>query len=141
MRIRRKPWARPELAVCPYFYENAYAQRGHWHTLFTRPQPMYLELGIGKGAFIAQAAAAHPEINYMGVDIKSDVIGVARRRIEAEFAAGDERSRSGCAHLHQFLQPMADRVVPQKAADASAPIGELSHDFGGKRRNSLQNGR
>ena len=67
MRIRRKPWARPELAVCPYFYENAYAQRGHWHTLFTRPQPMYLELGIGNGAFIAQAAAAHPEINYMGV--------------------------------------------------------------------------
>ena len=28
MRIRRKPWARPELAVCPYFYENAYAHRG-----------------------------------------------------------------------------------------------------------------
>lgn len=96
MRIRRKPWARPELAVCPYFYENAYAQRGHWHTLFTRPQPMYLELGIGKGAFIAQAAAAHPEINYMGVDIKSDVIGVARRRIEAEFAA---------------VQRLADNVV------------------------------
>lgn len=87
MRIRRKPWARPELAVCPYFYEDAYAQRGRWHTLFARQQPMYLELGIGKGAFIAQAAAAHPEINYMGVDIKSDVIGVARRRIESEFAA------------------------------------------------------
>ena len=87
MRIRRKPWARPELAACPYFYENAYAHRGIWHSLFPRKQPMHLELGIGKGAFIAQAAVAHPEINYMGVDIKSDIIGVARRRIEAEFAA------------------------------------------------------
>ena len=88
MRIRRKPWARPELAACPYFFEPAYEHRGTWHRHFARPaQPMYLELGIGKGAFIAQAAAAHPEINYMGVDIKSDIIGVARRRVEAEFAA------------------------------------------------------
>ena len=87
MRMRRKPWARPELAACPYFYEPAVDHRGTWHTLFEKTQPVYLEVGMGKGAFIAQAAAAHPEINYMGVDIKSDVIGVARRRIEAEFAA------------------------------------------------------
>lgn len=87
MRIRRKPWARPELAACPYFYEPATEYRGTWHTLFQKNQPIYLELGIGKGAFIAQAAAAHPDINYMGVDIKSDVIGVARRRIESEFEA------------------------------------------------------
>lgn len=87
MRMRRKPWARPELAACPYFYDDAVTRIGTWRSLFQKDQPLYLELGMGKGAFIAQAAAAHPEINYMGVDIKSDVIGVARRRVESEFEA------------------------------------------------------
>jgi tRNA (guanine-N7-)-methyltransferase len=85
--MRRKPWARPELAACPYFFDEAVTRQGTWRSLFQKSQPLYLELGMGKGAFIAQAAAAHPEINYMGVDIKSDVIGVARRRVESEFEA------------------------------------------------------
>jgi len=87
MRMRRKPWARPELAACPYFMDTATEMRNRWLAAFPKKQPLCLELGCGKGAFVSQAALAHPEINYLGIDLKSDVLGVARRRIEADFAA------------------------------------------------------
>lgn len=85
MRIRRKPWARPELAACPFFIDAPATMRGRWHGAFSKEQPVWLELGCGKGAFLAQAAVIHPEINFIGVDLKSDILGVARRRIVQAF--------------------------------------------------------
>ncbi len=46
-----------------------------------------LELGCGKGAYAAAMAAAHPEINYLAVDYLSDVLVLAKRRVEEAYAA------------------------------------------------------
>lgn len=81
MRIRRKPWARPELAVCPFFVDNPSDNKGKWNKSFTKNQPLHMELGCGKGSFVAQIALKNPDINYLAVDIKSDMLGVARRNI------------------------------------------------------------
>ncbi len=81
MRIRRKPWARPELAVCPFFVDNPADNKGKWNKSFKRNQPLHMELGCGKGSFVAQIALKNPDINYLAVDIKSDMLGVARRNI------------------------------------------------------------
>ena len=85
MRIRRKKWARPELAVCDFFVQNAEENRGKWKECFVRKQPLYLEVGCGKGTFIGNIARNNPENNYIGVDIKPDMLGVARRNIVAIF--------------------------------------------------------
>ena len=86
MRIRRKPWARPELAACPFCIDEPEKQLGHWHQMFEREQPLHLELGCGKGGFMAQKAVANPDINFLAVDIKSDILGLTKRNIEAAFA-------------------------------------------------------
>ena len=44
MRIRRKPWARPELAACPFCIDDPENHIGHWHELFPKRQPLHLEL-------------------------------------------------------------------------------------------------
>lgn len=41
--------------------------------------------GCGKGSFIAKLAVQNPEINYLGIDIKSEVLGLAKRNIEKEY--------------------------------------------------------
>ena len=93
MRIRRKKWARPELAVCPYYIENAAEYKGRWNSVFDSDKPLYAELGCGKGWFAAQAALKYPDINWLAMDIKSDMLGVARRTVEKAFAeAGREVS-------------------------------------------------
>ena len=62
MRMRYKPYARPELLACDYHAHEPLANKGRWASQFARPrQPIHLELGCGKGGFLAQLALANPE--------------------------------------------------------------------------------
>ena len=47
MRMRRKPWARPELAACDFFVDSPKLNRGKWAECFKKQQPLHLELGCG----------------------------------------------------------------------------------------------
>lgn len=85
MRMRRKPWVREELANCEFFVDNPCENIGNWENKFTKKQPIHLELGCGKGTFIAKLAVKNSKINYLAVDIKSEVLGIAKRNIEAEY--------------------------------------------------------
>lgn len=91
MRIRRKAWARPELEVCEYFIDNPKEQKGKWKENFKNNNPIHLELGAGKGVFIADLAIKHLEINYIAIDIKSDVLGYARRNIEKTYTEAGQK--------------------------------------------------
>lgn len=83
MRIRYKPWARKELEESRFYRENAEELKGRWRQEFIRPnQPLYIELGCGKGGFISQIACKHPENNYIGIDLVDPMLGLAKRKIE-----------------------------------------------------------
>ena len=82
MHMRTKKWAKPELAVCPYFTDEPETKRGHWRE---REQPLYLELGCGKGVSTAAMVKDNPTINYVAVDITCNVLGDTRRNIEKAF--------------------------------------------------------
>lgn len=47
--------------------------------------PCIQNFGCGKGSFIAKLAVQNSEINYLGIDIKSEVLGLAKRNIEKEY--------------------------------------------------------
>ena len=59
MRIRRKPWARPELAEWENCIDNPAENRGKWHSAFKKDRPLMIELGCGKGGFISKLAVAN----------------------------------------------------------------------------------
>jgi tRNA (guanine-N7-)-methyltransferase len=45
--------------------------KGHWQEqMFASPGPIVLELGCGKGDYTIELAERHPEMNFIGVDIK-----------------------------------------------------------------------
>ncbi len=82
VRIRRKPWARPELEACPFYVPDPCANRGRWAGCFSVRRPIVLELGCGKGRFAGPTAAARADINLIAVDIKSEMLVLAKRCIE-----------------------------------------------------------
>lgn len=87
MRMRFKPYARPELLACDYHAHAPLENKGRWHSVFARSQqPVHLELGCGKGGFLARLASAHPDINYLGIDITDKVLILAKRNIERIYA-------------------------------------------------------
>lgn len=85
MRMRKKPWARPELESCDFFVISPKEYKGKWKMLFKKEQPIFLELGCGKGTFMAVHGSENPDINYIAIDIKDEVLGLAKRNIEKAF--------------------------------------------------------
>lgn len=86
MRIRRKPWARPELEAS-YFYEDIPENYiGKWKEKFKNPlQPLHIELGCGKGSFISELAFRNQDINYIAIDLVDAMLGLAKRKVEERY--------------------------------------------------------
>jgi tRNA (guanine-N7-)-methyltransferase len=81
--MRKKPGTEDKLAVKgEMLIKRPEMFQGKWQTLFGNDHPIYLELGCGKGQFITGLAARHPEINYVAVEIKAEVILQAIERAE-----------------------------------------------------------
>lgn len=57
-----------------YSYERIMAEgfplKGKWNEFFHNDHPIVLELGCGKGEYTVGLARVHPEMNFIGVDIK-----------------------------------------------------------------------
>ena len=87
MRIRRKPWVKPELDACPFYTEHPSEHRGKWREWFGNDKPIFMELGCGKGGFISKLAVSDYEHNYLAVDLIDAMLGLAKRNIEREYAA------------------------------------------------------
>ena len=51
---------------------------------FGRVAPRVLEIGFGMGETTAEIAAAHPEIDYLGVEVHTPGVGALLRRIELQ---------------------------------------------------------
>ena len=89
MRMRRKSWARPELAASDFYIQEPAKHRGAWKELFADPEkPRHLELGCGKGVSTAQMVHENRDVNYVAIDLISDVLATARRNISEIY--GDE---------------------------------------------------
>lgn len=85
MRMRKKPWARPELEACKFFIQNPSEYKGRWKEFFGNDKPIYMELGCGKGTFMAVHGSENPDKNYITIDIKDEVLVLAKRNIEAAY--------------------------------------------------------
>ena len=86
MRIRFKPWARPELEASKFYIDNPEEYKGKWKELFKNPSyPLHIELGCGKGGFISQISVNNSKTNYVAIDLVDAMLGLAKRKIEEEF--------------------------------------------------------
>lgn len=82
MRLRHKPWAKDKLAGYPQFVIADPSQhKGKWAEVFQNNNPIYIEVGTGKGRFITEMAKANPEINYIGIEMQESVIVAALDRV------------------------------------------------------------
>ena len=109
MRIRKKAWARPELAACSYYIAEPEKQKGHWTEIFGKRHPQHLDLGCGKCVFLARAAHTQRDVNFLGIDISLDILGVARRNIAEEFGEEQPDNVALCAYnIEKLSQLFAD---------------------------------
>ena len=85
MRIRRKKWAKEELENSKFYIDKPEEFKGIWKSKFEQENPLHIELGCGKGSFIANLASSHRNINYIAVDMIEAMLGLSKRNIEQAY--------------------------------------------------------
>ena len=92
MRIRFKPWARPELEASYFYEDNPEEYIGKWKEKFkNKENPLYIELGCGKGSFISELAYQNPKINYIAIDLVDAMLGLAKRKVEEKYNSNNKK--------------------------------------------------
>ena len=82
MRQRKKKWAPAQLATNPLIIRNTAAHAGKLREYFANPNPIHLEIGCGKGRFIAEASRQNPDINYLAIEREDVILAAAARHAQ-----------------------------------------------------------
>lgn len=85
MRMRNRLWARPELEACGFYENEPEKYKNNWQEKFNNKNPLHLEVGCGKGGFIAELACKNENINYIAIDEVDTMLGFAKRNIEKKY--------------------------------------------------------
>ena len=68
MRLRNVKNKDEILNSSSYLVKDAESNIGNWNNLFGNDNPIYIEIGMGKGKFIIENAIRHPDINFIGIE-------------------------------------------------------------------------
>lgn len=82
MRIRKRSWTEKELEEAKFYIDTPQENKGKWKSVFQVERPIHIELGCGKGQFIANLGVKNPNINFIGVDLIDTMLGLAKRNVE-----------------------------------------------------------
>ena len=83
MRLKHIKGAEEAVASNKYVIHDPAGMRGRWSYLFENEAPLSLEIGMGKGRFIMDTAAADPASDYLGMERSSSVALRAVQKMEA----------------------------------------------------------
>lgn len=82
MRLRNIPGSRELISDHQLCFLEEDPQAGNWQQIFGNENPIYIEIGMGKGQFLIDSAIANPDINYIGIEKYSSVLVRALEKLE-----------------------------------------------------------
>ena len=85
LRLHRE-WGPPVLTA-----SDAAANRGRWDAAFEAPGPLHVEVGPGNGFHLAGMAARHPDVNWLGLEIRYKRVVLCAKKIESAGVARNAR--------------------------------------------------
>lgn len=126
MRLRNKPWAKETFAQNEtYATQVPKTLKGKWQTRFAKTQPIHIEVGSGKGRFIYEMAKAHPDINYIGMEMQTNaLISALDVQIEAPLENLQLLLADG-ANLTEYFEP---GEIAQVYLNFSDPWPKTKHE-------------
>lgn len=74
MRLKNVKGAFDIIKKGVYYIDDPKEKKGKWSNLFGNNNPIYIEIGMGKGDFIIKNAIMYPNINFIGIEMYDSVI-------------------------------------------------------------------
>ncbi len=137
MRIRRKKHLDERLKAVSEFFIVADKQLINvnealrdkkyfdFKKIFGNNNDVEIEIGCGKGAFIAELAKLNPNINYAAVEMMENIVLTAAERISAENLRNVRFINSGAEYLPRYI---ADGVISSVYLNFSPPYPKNSNE-------------
>ncbi|PKM93883.1 MAG: tRNA (guanosine(46)-N7)-methyltransferase TrmB [Firmicutes bacterium HGW-Firmicutes-1] len=82
MRHRNVKDAYQRLELHPIVIQDPIEYKGSWNKRFNNENPIYIEIGMGKGQFIIEHAIRNPNINFIGFEKFSAVLAKALEKVD-----------------------------------------------------------
>lgn len=82
MRIRNVKNKEEILDNCSFLLNNPKEYKGKFKELFNNDNPIYVEIGMGKGQFIYQNAKKYKDINFIGIERFDSIMAKAILKME-----------------------------------------------------------
>ena len=68
MRLRNIPRAEGTIQSHQAAIKRPEDQKGCWKQVFGNENPIYIEIGMGKGRFLLNMAKQYPNVNFIGIE-------------------------------------------------------------------------
>lgn len=107
--------------------EKMKSNKAHWKEVFGNENPIYIEIGMGKGQFILTLAKENPEINYIGIERYSSVLLRALEKYDTEEFQGVENVRFICMDARELEEVFAVEEVKKIYLNFSDPWPKARH--------------
>ncbi len=84
MRLRNITGSKEYIAESEFVVHEPEYEKGKWKERFNNNNPIFIEIGMGKGQFLFESAKKNPKINYIGIEKYSSVLIRAIQKMEEE---------------------------------------------------------
>ena len=81
MRLRNVKNKKEIMDNSSYLVKDPTSYKGKWKELFNNNNPIYIEIGMGKGQFIINNALKYTDINFIGIEKYDSVIAKGLQKI------------------------------------------------------------
>ncbi len=81
MRLRNVKNKEEILSNSNYLIRNPEQYLGKWKEFFGNDNPIYIEIGMGKGKFIVENAIKYPDINFIGIEKFDSIVARGLQKI------------------------------------------------------------
>lgn len=82
MRLRNVKNKEEILSSSSFLVKDPKNYCGHWSNYFNNSNPIYIEIGMGKGQFIRENARRYPDINFIGIEKYDSVVAKCLPKID-----------------------------------------------------------
>ena len=74
MRLKNVKGANEIIVNGVYYVDDPTMYKGKWNSVFGNDNPIYIEIGMGKGDFVIENAKRYPNVNFIGIEKFDSVI-------------------------------------------------------------------
>lgn len=110
MRLKHVKGATETINKSKYIIHNPIEYKSKYNTLFKNNNPIYIEIGMGKGKFIIENALKYPNINFIGIERYDSVIVRAIQKIENEDIPNLKLIRMNAINIDSVFLNEIDRL-------------------------------